>query len=85
MQIYLENNNKVLYHLKNITKTIILFLIFLILLFLFRDVTDLFNILKDCELILKKNITNFSSFEKIHCSLLKAIEINIKDKDNVFL
>jgi hypothetical protein len=85
MQIYLENKNKVFNHLKNITKTIIFFLIFLILLFLCQNVTAIFNNLKDCELILKKNITNFSSIEKIHCSLLKAIEINIKDKDNVFL
>lgn len=62
---------------KHFIQILFIFAFLIILLFLFNDVSGIFNLLKDCEIFLKKNITNLTSIEKIHCSLLKAIQLNL--------
>jgi len=75
-----NNHNKLIINIKIVFKILFVFVFLLILLFLFQDVSGIFKILNGCETLFKKNFSNFSSLEKIHCSLVKTIEINIKQQ-----
>jgi hypothetical protein len=72
-----NNNKKLIDNIKYFIKILFVFVFLIVLLFLFQDVSGIFKILDGCESLFNKNISNFSSLEKIHCSLIKSIEINI--------